>query len=519
MTYTRLGKEREALHGKSEQYKRSATAYFRKRGYDLDKDSLIEGSFDDQVYLTKEGFRINVECKDTEVSLNEADFLVPFGLNLARYAQAAPENKFSYIFCVRSLKNQELAKRMFGDIRDDDEIKNLLQKSISSLKKTKANKSVAERASKILEYIDISVAFSFLDRFEIVEGDYNDLERAALEYQHSRGSSFLRSLGDREKYIKSFERTSKPDIQDETLASNLFRVLKLPTQIFSAKTKFRITKNLLEKIDYEADPFILMEKNLYTFSNLDDKENRLREVINIDSISKEKTEEIFSDHSREYWLTYLLNQCITEYLKDRGLRRRGDRFVFISYDGEEISIPWNPGTRRNRRRFTKCKIRDDGSIAYCTHKAIKPSFKILGGTYFLLLEPCFYFSTDGSEPLNPKKMTQFSSRAWAYHGNDRLLYDLRFWMNYLCLGREILEIPTGGKPINVDTLYELQSVGFGIADDQHSNQTLLSRIQHGIPKVFRATPTKQTELGDFFDFDDGGVMDIEDLEDVDTEWD
>lgn len=516
MTYTRLGKKREALHGRSEQFKRGVIAYFQKRNYTLDKDSLIEGSFEDQIYFSKRGFQVSVECKDTEVSLNETAFLVPFGLNLVKYAQSSPENRFSYVFCCRDIKNKELAELVFGEVRDDAEARALFQRTIICLKN--ADREVTTRAAEVLEKIEIEDFFSFLNRVEILEGDYSDLERAAMEWEYSRKSSFLQSLESKERFIESFEKTTKPDPISETLASNLFKVISIPRDIYVANTRFRARKNLLNKVGYEADPFILKEKKLYTFSDLSDSENRLRDAINKESIQTKKIGEVFDTEEKQFWLTDLLNRCIVEYLYFRGLRRRGKRFVFISHEGEEVRLPWNPGTGRNRRRLTKCKMRDDGSIVYCIHKALIPSFKSIGNDYFLLLEPCFYFSKDGSEGLSPLKMTQFSSRAWAYHGNDRILYDLRFWMNFLCLGREILKIPTGGDSIRIDTLYETSLSQFGIEGDKLSNPELLSRIQHGVPPVFRDAPVKQTELSDYYDVDDGGVMDLEEMEGNDDEW-
>ncbi|MHA1864251.1 MAG: hypothetical protein ACTSWA_10825 [Candidatus Thorarchaeota archaeon] len=518
MPYIRLGKEREALHGRSEQYKRSALAYFQSRGYVLDVDSLIEGTFEDQIYLTKVGLRISVELKDTELSITESSFLVPYGINLANFANSATDNRFSFVFCARSFKNDDFIELVFGKVRDNDAALKFFGKVAVAL--TKDGRSESLRAAEILKTIDEKTIYSFIENTEIIDGDYTDLERAADEWTHSRGSAFLSSLSSKDEVIKSFERTSKPDDNIETLASNLMQVVSRPEILFYAKTRYKSRMNILKRFNYETPPFILREKTIYTFSDLKDTENPLFGTIQKGSkVFSDFVGNIFNTQSKQFWLTDLLNRCVNESLFSRGLRKRGKRFIFVSYEGEDVRVKWNPGTGSVQRTFTRCKIRDDGTIVYCVHKALRTSFKKLGDNYYLILEPCFHFTVDGSKSMTPRKNTEFSSKAWAYHGNSKLLYDVRFWINFLSRGRETIEIQTGGQPVIINTLYETTQTTFGISEDTHVNKFLLSPIQFPMTNPFRAVKLIQTEIEDFFDLHGIDIMESSELEGLDDEWD
>ena len=67
-----------------------------------------------------------------------------------------------------------------------------------------------------------------MEEKEIVEGDYNDLERASAEYQYSRRSSFLQSLGNREEYKHTNKRNNHAGISKQNV---FFMLGKINSQI------------------------------------------------------------------------------------------------------------------------------------------------------------------------------------------------------------------------------------------------------------------------------------------------
>ena len=134
MTFIRLGKEREALTVKAEEYKKQLSRYLESRDYVLDVDSGIEGIFEDQIYYKKGRKRINVECKDTEISVYEAKFLIPFSRYLVLYSKLPIDAKFQFSFFVRKVRNYGEFDLLFNKV-DDTKILELKKKCIEVLEK------------------------------------------------------------------------------------------------------------------------------------------------------------------------------------------------------------------------------------------------------------------------------------------------------------------------------------------------------------------------------------------------
>jgi len=100
------------------------------------------------------------------------------------------------------------------------------------------------------------------------------------------------------------------------------------------------------------------------------------------------------------------------------------------------------------------------------------------------------------ESLNPRLTTKLSSGAWAKTRNDRVLYDVRFWANFLAQRKEVISIETGGDVIEVDTMPEIVKLEVGIHDDALPSSSFLEPIQTPIFRIYQAIPTRQVKLED-----------------------
>jgi len=203
MPFISLGKEREALHARSEQYKASVTKYLTSRNYNLDMDSSVEGTYEDQVYFVRGRMKVIIECKDTDTSIYDSEFLVPFGRHLARFTRHSPDERFSLIYCTRSVRNPEPFREIFEHL-DIRHARTLLAKSIDALRRT-AN-AEAIRAAEVLVSVDDETLLSFMEKTEVIAGSYEDFERAARMKPPPTHSSFLQSLSSPKRWRSHWQR-------------------------------------------------------------------------------------------------------------------------------------------------------------------------------------------------------------------------------------------------------------------------------------------------------------------------
>jgi hypothetical protein len=517
-----LGSSREALHESGERYKKAVSDWLESKGLIPYLNSAIEGTFEDLLFYDHGQMKVVVECKNSDVRLHSKEFLIPFGWFLSQYAQLPQESRFRFLFVARSIKPFSEAERIFTLV-DKKAPRELLEKAVEVMEKSK--RELVRDAATCLADIDDATLNSFIHSAEIVQADYFRLKEITDDKTAIPSSSFLKSLSQPHELAKRLDEMAKASSQRETIASNIFSVVSMPTKVSYAPLSIEVSRasTLLEFIDGMPYSFILREGKLITFSDLTDTENPLCEFVDYEKIKSDDIGNVFDGKDKKRGLMQLMNECLFRHLRKLEMRRHQRKsFFFEAKDGKQLIIKWNTGLKKAPRSITYYKGKE-GQRGYWKHRALSAFFREMDGHYYLVLKPCFFFSKDGVKPVSPRLMTRLSSGAWARHGNHPLFRDLRFWMTFLSNCGSRLNLVTGGKPIEIDVHPNTSELGYGIPEDALPH--LVSRIERPQYRMFWKSrdTTIQTTLDGEPMYDVGEMDSLEDIEEVaeddDFAWD
>lgn len=265
-------------------------------------------------------------------------------------------------------------------------------------------------------------------------------------------------------------KASFPDKIDESIHTNLFPVTKLPSVIWAAPTVFWEKPTVYAKLGNEISPFILREKYLYTFSNLNDETNRLRLAVDTHAIQSINVKDWFHHEDKSRWLLDLLSSETRKFTKHIGLffdstskQFYGDKRIITN---EKFS--WTAHVRKGKRGliipYTK-KNEDTGkeTTYFYRHRAVGLRFQILGNELFLQIEPGWEFSIDGSILIKGKRRSVLNTRLQSRLKNDVEFDEMRFWAWILSDGTKISM--GSGNAIEIDYKPLAFKTSYGVFGD------------------------------------------------------
>ena len=117
------------------------------------------------------------------------------------------------------------------------------------------------------------------------------------------------------------------------------------------------------------------------------------------------------------------------------------------------------------REVTGRKASPQPGQDFWVHWAAEIRFYRIWDRFFLRIVPCFFFTHDGKNPLDGKKMGRLSIRWGGCQRNANILRDLIFWANYLRRGMAQIRIPAGAESIEVRPLPATARSSRGIRND------------------------------------------------------
>lgn len=231
-------------------------------------------------------------------------------------------------------------------------------------------------------------------------------------------------------------------IEHERLFSNLLRVRKTPSWVWSAPCEASRKEQLWQSIPGYTPPFIIAGKRLYTFDNLDDQNCVFRPHCDTAQILKEPAEALWDDDDKIRQYVDLTNQLLGKHLRKQGIayNREFRRNYFPREDDQskEFKKPWfNARTQRKTQQRTVCKYYEYGKDTFWRHLAANLKFQKFGNTWFLQIIPMYFFTEDGMLPYDPDKVGPYTTRQKAQETNYHVLNHVLFWANTLAgLGKE-----------------------------------------------------------------------------------
>jgi hypothetical protein len=151
------------------------------------------------------------------------------------------------------------------------------------------------------------------------------------------------------------------------------------------------------------------------------------------------------------------------------------------------------------REVTARKASPQPGQDFWVHYAAEIRFYRIWNQFFLRIIPCFFFTHDGINPLDGKKMGKLSIRWGGSQRNPAILRDFLFWANFLRRASTQIRISAGAESIEIRPLPATTRLGRGIRHD-HIRFTKLMRFTADELNV-AATDIQVTESEDDEDKD------------------
>ena len=196
--------------------------------------------------------------------------------------------------------------------------------------------------------------------------------------------------------------------RNERLLSNLIRLWRWGSKIYSRKSRFtdlkEITEELREVFEWAPREWFVSDGLIYSFHDL-----KLKEW---DSVCEGETEQINSDEwaystddeTRRRFVR-LLNQCVKQFVRRFRMRysKEEDCYYFHpNREGVVRTLKYKSRKKKTSRGVIKRYMhkKDKERVAYYRHDAFRHRFMRFSDAWYLLIEPEYVFTTDGVE-LDP----------------------------------------------------------------------------------------------------------------------
>lgn len=277
--------------------------------------------------------------------------------------------------------------------------------------------------------------------------------------------------------LRAIVKASPPRVsyeERERIFSNLLRIRRSPTWIWSAPCSFSRREQLWQQVPGYTPPFTIASKRLYTFDDLQHRNCVFRPYCDTESVLKEPAEAFWDndDGLRQY--VYLINQLLGKHLKNQGISYNSEfrRNYFPREDDQskEFKKAWyNVRTQRKVKPRVVCKYYEYGVDQFWRHLAASMKFQKFGNTWFLQIIPMYFFTQDGLIPYDSKSVGPYTTRKKAQETNYHVLNHVLFWANALAgLGKESSTIKiwlNSQRSSRTQPIMTLDAIPtFGIAD-------------------------------------------------------
>jgi hypothetical protein len=427
LSITNLGKQREALTGSTEFYKKKLIEYLEvSRGLIPKMDSFIEGTLADCI-LTDKSSKTEywLEAKATTVSLGKADFVAELAKYLSAYLNKSPQNRFKMIIGVQDYRNKEYFRKIYQEL-DEPSLKKLVEFLIK----------VADKSSKeIIKKANFSDIKKFFEDTEIIRATSQKLQDAI---DQRRPKPPLRpKLPDAKYAVDVLDRYKKnePLEEEDFLISNLFQ-LKLPKEIFISETPFNTERDFLRlNPEIMPPPIRIVGKKAYSFFEIK-PQTPLGIALKAQFTKKAEISKWDDLKDKRNIILFLLHRWIEDLCYEKGLSfdERTERYFYSDEYPRKYpkTMHWKSQRTNVRDVITPVK-REDGTVYYYAHRAVQILIRRLWGEYFVQLVPGRVFTGDCYTPY-PSSISDKLDRAYRksnFTRNRNQLNDVLFWSKLL----------------------------------------------------------------------------------------
>ena len=271
-----------------------------------------------------------------------------------------------------------------------------------------------------------------------------------------------------ERVTKALASEEKPDAreyEEETIHSSVLPVTHVPVAVFSAPCGYRDrqedeVKRVLRYPEDEAVlvRFVLRDKRLFTFHNLNDPRGPFAEVIDRRGVEVHRAAALWRDPEGRRRYVTLLNRGLFKYAARRGIRYDPNhcRFFFpIAEAGQDREVWYRSLNRRRQKQRVAWQPRRKSTGErrnFWWHRAAGIRFhQCADDQWYLTIRPERHLTSDGSTPLPPRQIGPRVTRKKARMWNDVYLSEVHFWRDYLSGGTPRILLHFGDQSAIVST--------------------------------------------------------------------
>ncbi len=326
-----------------------------------------------------------------------------------------------------------------------------------------------------------------------VEKIVNILSGNTLSRPTRKNGQVINSNGTIDKTTLVAERAipqGYPEATKERLRSNLFPVISLPQKIFigtysdslislkkngerKLPTKSEI-KEFLHQIQidrgYEkiyTPIFRCHEDQIFTFYDLNDPKNSLSEIVDQGTVTVDKIGDLLGNDEYYNIIVSLLNMALSRHVYRCGLivdRAKYARYFFPSKDGQPNVVRYKSFKNNVPRTVAKPITKNEIVISWL-HQGAFLKLLQLGKKFYLLVNPTWVLTTDGSNPAGGKDVARTINRWTNAERNESVLRHNKFWSAILSRGKKLIEIYAGDQLLKIDSRPAFCDMDFGIPSD------------------------------------------------------
>ncbi|MGI8496496.1 MAG: toll/interleukin-1 receptor domain-containing protein [Gemmatimonadaceae bacterium] len=287
---------------------------------------------------------------------------------------------------------------------------------------------------RLLRFVDFSEVKRFNRAFE-------ELLRRLRGQRPARGR---RPIAEAVSAICVVTGPEAPDPVEEVLFANLFPLKELPPRIYSDVTTARRHADVWKvRTGSLQVPFVLHKERLYSFVPPDAADNPFRTLLTGENPKPQTIDEwLDEDEQHIRHLVWMCNDALRERCYALRIRSpKGNRCQFYppSFDKKPRTFQWRAG-----HTIELAKVSESGVRPLGIHKSARMRFLELGRKLHLLIEPGYFFTTDGVEPLEGRQVGILSVKWGGREGNDTVLRQTLMWARLLAAGNASIVLPVGG---------------------------------------------------------------------------
>ena len=264
--------------------------------------------------------------------------------------------------------------------------------------------------------------------------------------------------------------TAVSQVKSERYSSNLLEIMSLPKVVWhvgSAAESVRDVWSLAGGDD--LPPFILLSYRIYTFADLTDLANPIRQLVDKGDLEYMSVGDFSAGIDGQRHFVYLLNECLYRHLERCGLLvdKQRKRAYFPRTEAGPREVTYQARLRRATRTVTKPIVgKASKTVRYWEHEAVRFGFERFGESWALNLLPGYVFTVDGSRQLvEGRKVGALATRRASHDYNLQVRNDLVFWIWTLSQGLDAIFVDAGvGSQIIVrreSAMYEVRDTNSG----------------------------------------------------------